>query len=74
MSVPQPLMTPGTILAGRWQIQDFIGSGETGEVYGVRDMHSTGTFALKLLWPNALGQPELGPRCNKPRARPLDSV
>ena len=59
MSPAQPLINPGTILAGRWQIQDFIGSGETGEVYGVRDMHSTGTFALKLLWPNALAQPEL---------------
>ena len=59
MSATQPLMNPGAILAGRWQIQDFIGTGETGEVYGVRDMHSTGTFALKLLWPNALAQPEL---------------
>ena len=59
MSAPQPLVNAGTILAGRWQIQDFIGSGETGEVYGVRDMHSTGTFALKLFWPNALGQSEL---------------
>ena len=58
MSAPQPLMSPGSILAGRWQIQDFIGNGETGEVYGVRDMHSTGTFALKLFWPNALGQAE----------------
>jgi serine/threonine protein kinase len=52
-------MNPGTILAGRWQIQDFIGNGETGEVYGVRDMHSAGTFALKLFWPNALKQPEI---------------
>jgi serine/threonine-protein kinase len=52
-------MNPGAILSGRWQIQDFIGSGETGEVYGVRDMHSTGTFALKLFWPSALAQPEL---------------
>ena len=59
MSAPQPLMNPGAILSGRWQIQDFIGSGETGEVYGVRDMHSTGTFALKLFWPNALGQAEI---------------
>ena len=59
MSSPQPLMTPGAILSGRWQIQDFIGNGETGEVYGVRDMHSTGTFALKLFWPNALKQPEI---------------
>ena len=59
MSAPQPLINAGAILAGRWQIQDFIGSGETGEVYGVRDMHSTGTFALKLFWPNALGQSEL---------------
>ncbi|HWZ87309.1 MAG TPA: serine/threonine-protein kinase [Polyangiaceae bacterium] len=54
-----PLMNVGAILSGRWQIQDFIGSGETGEVYGVRDMHSTGTFALKLFWPNALGQSEI---------------
>ena len=59
MSAPEPLMNSGAILAGRWQIQDFIGSGETGEVYGVRDMHGTGTFALKLFWPNALGQSEL---------------
>ncbi|HET7539292.1 MAG TPA: protein kinase [Polyangiaceae bacterium] len=59
MSSGQPLVNPGTILAGRWQIQDFIGSGETGEVYGVRDMHSTGSFALKLFWPNALAEPEL---------------
>jgi serine/threonine-protein kinase len=52
-------MNAGVILAGRWQIQDFVGSGETGEVYGVRDMHGSGTFALKLFWPNALSQPEL---------------
>ncbi|HEY1535354.1 MAG TPA: hypothetical protein VGF76_15110, partial [Polyangiaceae bacterium] len=59
MSPAQPQMNPGAILAGRWQIQDFVGSGETGEVYGVRDMHGSGTFALKLFWPNALGQPEI---------------
>jgi Protein kinase domain len=59
VSSPQPLMNPGAILSGRWQIQDYIGNGETGEVYGVRDMHSTGTFALKLFWPNALKQPEI---------------
>ena len=52
-------MNPGSILAGRWQIQDFIGNGETGEVYGVRDMHGASTFALKLFWPNALGQAEI---------------
>ena len=59
MSTTPPQMNPGAILAGRWQIQDFVGSGETGEVYGVRDMHGSGTFALKLFWPNALGQPEI---------------
>lgn len=61
MNAPPPsaMMNNGAILSGRWQIQDFIGNGETGEVYGVRDMHSTGTFALKLFWPNALKQPEL---------------
>jgi eukaryotic-like serine/threonine-protein kinase len=59
VSVTPPQMNPGAILAGRWQIQDFVGSGETGEVYGVRDMHGSGTFALKLFWPNALGQAEI---------------
>jgi eukaryotic-like serine/threonine-protein kinase len=59
VSAAQPLMNHGAILSGRWQIQDFVGSGETGEVYGVRDMHSTGTFALKLFWPNALAQAEI---------------
>ena len=59
MSPAQPLLRAGTILAGRWQIQDFIGSGDTGEVYGVRDMHSSGSFALKLFWPSSLEQPEL---------------
>ena len=59
MSGRGPLMNAGAILSGRWQIQDFIGSGETGEVYGVRDMHSTGSFALKLFWPSALSQPEI---------------
>ena len=59
MSAPQPLMNVGAILAGRWQIQDFVGSGESGEVYGVRDMHGTSTFALKLFWPSALGQAEI---------------
>jgi serine/threonine protein kinase len=52
-------MSPGAVLSGRWQIQDFIGRGDSGEVYGVRDMHGTGSFALKLFWPNALGQAEI---------------
>ena len=55
----QPQVSAGAILAGRWQIQDFIGNGEMGEVYGVRDMHGASTFALKLFWPNALGQAEI---------------
>ncbi|HEY2406204.1 MAG TPA: protein kinase [Polyangiaceae bacterium] len=55
----EPLLKAGAILSGRWQIQEFLGSGETGEVYGVRDMHSTQTFALKAFWPSALSKPEL---------------
>jgi serine/threonine-protein kinase len=52
-------LNAGTILAGRWQVQDYIGSGETGEVYGVRDMHSASNYALKLFWPSVLGHPEV---------------
>jgi serine/threonine-protein kinase len=59
MSLGQPHLKPGTILAGRWQIQEFIGGGETGEVYGVRDMHGVSSFALKLFWPSALEQAEV---------------
>jgi hypothetical protein len=38
----------GAALAGRWQVTDYLGRGDTGEVYGVRDLHGSGTFALKL--------------------------
>ncbi len=55
----KPQIRTGAILAGRWQIEDFIGSGESGEVYGVRDLHGSATFALKLFWPNALEQAEV---------------
>jgi serine/threonine-protein kinase len=59
VSSTQPQVNSGAVLAGRWQIQDFIGSSDTGEVYGARDTHGTATFALKLLWPNALAQAEI---------------
>ncbi len=55
----KPQIRTGVILAGRWQIEDFIGSGDTGEVYGVRDRHGSATFALKLFWPSALSHPEV---------------
>lgn len=59
MSGADAQLSAGAVLAGRWRIQDFIGSGDTGEVYGVGDLHSAGTFALKLFWPSALSHAEL---------------
>jgi serine/threonine protein kinase len=39
----------GTILAGRYEVLGFLGSGGYGEVYRVRDHHLDVTVALKLM-------------------------
>ncbi len=50
-----PTLAPGTTLGGRWQVGPFIGAGELGEVYAVRDPLSGQTGALKRFSPQLLG-------------------
>lgn len=59
MSEARPTLSAGATLAGRWQITDFIGRGELGEVYGVRDLHGGADAALKLFFAPALTRPEV---------------
>jgi eukaryotic-like serine/threonine-protein kinase len=44
-----PVYAVGDVLAGRYEIQDFLGSGSFGEVYKVLDQHQSVVVALKLL-------------------------
>ena len=49
-----PALAPGTSVGGRWQVAAFIGRGELGEVYAVRDPLSGQPGALKRFAPALL--------------------
>jgi serine/threonine-protein kinase len=48
-------IAPGTWIAGRYRIDDFLGAGSFGEVYRVWDDHQQQTVALKILDPAHTG-------------------
>lgn len=48
---PSPALAPGASIGGRWQVAAFIGRGELGEVYAVRDPLSGQSGALKRFTP-----------------------
>lgn len=50
---PAPL-TPGDLLAGRYEIMDLLGSGGMGEVYEAHDRELNERVALKLVRPEVL--------------------
>lgn len=50
-----PTLASGTSVGGRWRVQSYIGRGELGEVYAVRDPLSGQTGALKRFSPALLG-------------------
>jgi serine/threonine-protein kinase len=52
--VNAPALAPGTSVGGRWQVAAFIGRGELGEVYAVRDPLSGQPGALKRFAPALL--------------------
>lgn len=60
-SAPSPPPGPGTVLGGRFRLEELVGKGGTGEVYRARDLlvekidASRATVAVKLLAP-ALGR------------------
>lgn len=50
------MTTPtGTIIAGRYRVDRYLGSGGYGEVYAVIDLHQSASVALKLLGPAVEG-------------------
>jgi len=46
----QPLREPGDLLEGRYRIEQVLGTGASGVVYGVADELARTRVALKLLW------------------------
>ena len=50
-------LAAGTLIAGRYAVQRFLGRGAQGEVYVVIDTHEGPTVALKLLGPLPAGGP-----------------
>lgn len=53
-SAPQPLFTPGTVLDSRYRVEQYLGSGASGAVYGVTDTRLERTLALKMFWESCL--------------------
>ncbi|EYF07133.1 serine/threonine protein kinase PksC [Chondromyces apiculatus DSM 436] len=45
-------LAPGTMIAGRYQVQRLLGQGGMGAVYGVRHVNTSELLALKLLHPS----------------------
>lgn len=50
-----PSLVIGAVLANRYEVQQFLGAGQFGEVYAVLDRHQGQAVALKLLDPTQTG-------------------
>ncbi|HEX2643710.1 MAG TPA: protein kinase, partial [Thermoanaerobaculia bacterium] len=48
-------LAPGSILAGRYRIEAFLGEGAVGEVYGAQDLELDESVAVKVLRPALAG-------------------
>lgn len=51
----QPLFEVGRVLAGRFRVEEVLGTGASGVVYGVEDTLRKGRAAMKVLWEHAYG-------------------
>ncbi len=52
-------LTPGVLLARRYQIVRRLGAGGAGEVYEARDISLDDSVALKVLFPHLANQPQM---------------
>ncbi|MFI4945855.1 MAG: protein kinase [Burkholderiales bacterium] len=59
---PQPVLGPGFLLAGRYQIVRVLGRGGMGTVYEARDRLLEETVAIKALRPEAAASAEIAQR------------
>ncbi len=59
MNIGHPRLAVGHCVGGRFQVAAFLGAGELGEVYDVRDLSTQYAYALKLYSPELLQRPEV---------------
>ncbi|MBP7587124.1 MAG: protein kinase [Thermoanaerobaculia bacterium] len=57
-SAPEPIFTPGELVARRYRIARYLGQGAAGEVYGVEDLQLGSRVALKVLRPGTSRDPQ----------------
>ncbi|HSD27068.1 MAG TPA: serine/threonine-protein kinase, partial [Vicinamibacteria bacterium] len=58
-SAPLPALAPGTILAGRYEIQELLGAGALGRVYRALDRTLNEAVAVKVLHPETTRSAEI---------------
>jgi serine/threonine-protein kinase len=59
---PQPAVAPGTLLAGRYEIQGLLGAGALGRVYRALDRSLNEIVAVKVLHPETTRSTEITQR------------